>query len=114
MYQAASTYGWPRVYKRVLELNRIHTPLHHQGAVRFAVRGAIESPLKIYDVITDSKVVEFAKNVAESNEIIPNSKLKNNVDPPSFLVSMASILAKSMTPMKFISALEAESKKKRG
>ena len=66
VYQTASNYGWPRVYKRILELNKVHTPLHHQDAVRYAVRGAIESPLQIYNVITDSKVVDFAKNVVQS------------------------------------------------
>ena len=114
MYQAASNYGWPRVYKRVLELNRIHTPLQHQETVRFAVRGAIESPLKIYNVITDSKVVDFAKNVAQSNEIINDEKFKTSAQPPSFLMGLASIVAKSNTPMKFLSALEEEAKKKRG
>ena len=112
MYQAASNYGWPRVYKRILEQSRVHMPKESQKLIRGSVRAAIESPLKIYHVIADSHVGDLARKVSQA------ATEKGNVSnagttPPSFIVSMSHVFAKSLTPIKFLKAIEEEASKRR-
>jgi hypothetical protein len=112
MYQAASNYGWPRVYKRILEQSRIHMPEESQVLIRGSVRAAIESPLKIYTAITDSHVGDLARKVSQAateKETVSN----NGTTPPSFIVSMSRIFANTLTPIKFWKAMEEEASKSR-
>jgi len=109
MYQAASNYGWPRVYKRILEQSRVHMPKESQILIRESVRAAIESPLKIYNVIADSHVGDLARKVSQA----ATEKENAGTRPPSFIVSMSHVFAKSLTPIKFLKAMEEEASKSR-
>ena len=46
-YIAGRQYGFPRLYRRILELNKQWTPVHSQAAVRKALAAALRSPTEV-------------------------------------------------------------------
>ena len=64
IYNAASAYGWPRVYKRILEQSRIHirSP-EDQKTIQYCVRSAIEQPTEMYIYLKDSKKVSGGRTM---------------------------------------------------
>ena len=115
IYSAASTYGWPRVYKRILEQSRIHIQSpQDQKTIQYCVRSAIEQPTEMYIYLKDSKVVDLAQKYIQSNtEYGDNIKMNSNKNsPPTFLYSWAKIFVQALTPLKFLSALGKEAEKK--
>eukprot|EP00937_MAST-01D_sp_MAST-1D-sp2_P007829 g7829.t1 len=108
VYKAASEYGWPRVYRRLLEKNREHVPPEHQAGVRMAVSAYIRTPTRVFGAVRDSPyvgallqrltadiasgasnnlpapVVSLLKTVAQSTEAGKTlSELKKYAPPPS-------------------------------
>ena len=110
IYNTASAYGWPRVYKRILEQSRIHVPPQDQVFVQRCVRGAIEKPTEMYVYMRDSKVIDFAKSYVDSINVKKAGHAVN--EPPTFLYSFAQFFVQALTPYKFLSALGREAEKK--
>ena len=54
VYKAGSEYGWPRVYRRLLEKNREIVPVEHQAAVKLAIGAALRSPTQIFAIVRES------------------------------------------------------------
>ena len=49
VYNTASAYGWPRVYKRILEQTKLHVKsIDDQKHIQYVVRSAIEKPAEMY------------------------------------------------------------------
>ena len=110
IYNTASAYGWPRVYKRILEQTKLHVKsIDDQKHIQYVVRSAIEKPAEMYIFLKDSKVVDFAEKYINSVNNNNNTNVIKN--PPSFLYSFASIFVNAFTPLKFLSALGREAEK---
>ena len=54
VYKAGSEYGWPRVYRRLLEKNREIVPTEHQADVKEAIAAALRSPTQIFNIVRES------------------------------------------------------------
>ena len=65
-YKAGQRYGWPRVYRRVLEYNRAITPLSQQAYVRGVVKSAFHAPEKMAEALKDNLVFQLAMKMVEN------------------------------------------------
>ena len=54
VYKAGSEYGWPRVYRRLLEKNREIVPAEHQADVKEAIAGVLRSPTQLFSIVRES------------------------------------------------------------
>jgi hypothetical protein len=64
LYMAGKRYGWPRVYRRVLEYNKKLTPLPQQAGVVNAVKKAFHFPTQALQVIQSQEAYQFLKSYA--------------------------------------------------
>jgi hypothetical protein len=65
MYALAANYGFPRLYRRLLEQNRKLTPKDQQWIVREGLRRALRTPTEAYNVVRDSRVYSFFQKVVQ-------------------------------------------------
>ena len=65
-YRAGSRYGWPRVYRRVLEYNRAFTPKDQQSGVKSLVKRALHSPEQLADAVKNNAVFQLAVKLVEN------------------------------------------------
>jgi hypothetical protein len=54
IYQALAKYGFPRAYRRALELNRRVTPAAQQAQVQHLVKAAFYAPGKAYELLENN------------------------------------------------------------
>lgn len=95
LYNACKAYGWPRVYRRLLEQNRaVNTNLEAKKRLQYVVRLAIEAPPQFA-----AKLSEYAKVLMPFLQ-----KLAEQAEPnvPRFLVVAAKYVVNSQKPMKII------------
>lgn len=67
-YKAAESYGWDRLYRRLLKFNRIATPRATQPLVQAGIRTAIEFPPQAYGVFQETHMYKFAVDVSQSGK----------------------------------------------
>lgn len=89
LYLAARRYGFPRLYRRVLEQNRRITRTDLQPGVRTAVAAAFRAPSQVADVLA-----ERTKEVDKLLEDLQASDFaqKTTVIPGVSLASLASVV----------------------
>ena len=63
LYKLGSNYGWPLVYRRLLEQNKLRVAAEHQGKVQQALAKAFRSPAQIFELARDSHVAAFLQQV---------------------------------------------------
>jgi hypothetical protein len=83
VFKAAQSYGWPRVYRRIVEGIRATLPKSDQEGVQNSIKSAFRLPDKAVTLVTDSGVLNFAKKF--SKYIVD----KSPVNLPPFMVSLA-------------------------
>ncbi len=108
LYQTANSYGYHRVYRRLLESLRDNKKLNfsHESnrRIKAAIKEAIRFPTTAMDVIVRPEVVEFLNKSIDYISQTSNNKL------PTFMVTFASLLVKQ-TP--FGSVLDFLNSKKK-
>lgn len=65
LYYAAKKYGWSRVYRRALELNKQVTPLGQQARIQSSIRQVMVMPTKAAQLIHDSEIMKFVSRSGE-------------------------------------------------
>lgn len=99
LYNACKNYGWPKVYRRLLEQNRQFNRADPvlQARIQSLIRMAIETPPK------------FASQVASQVQIIIPflNQLVERAQPnlPPFLVAIAKFIVNSQKPVKIMQDL---------
>ena len=63
VYKLGSNYGWPLVYRRLLEQSQVHVPPEHRPAVRVALKKAFRSPTQVFVLARDSHVGAFLQQL---------------------------------------------------
>ena len=65
--EAGSKYGWPRVYRRLLETTNVYieSPLQ-RSRVRALIKQSMIVPGKAYKLIFDSETMRFAERVVKN------------------------------------------------
>ena len=104
LYKAGAAYGWPKLYRRLLEVNRSATPPASRAAVRTALSSAFRLPQTAAAVLQDPAVRDFAAAVAatstaKSLPLAPGVTLSTLIHaalnlPSNLVQSMASSVAK--------------------
>jgi len=94
IYVAGKKYGWPRVYRRLLEYNRKVTPAANQKAVRSAVAAGFRLPGEAFKILQREEVQKFLAVIgdskfAQSYSVFPGVTL-------SKVVSAARVLPKGV------------------
>jgi len=97
IYNACKTYGWPKVYRRLLEQNRIINSSRNkqlQMATKNTIRLAIEAPPKFAAQLSQhaETILPFLQKIVEQAE--PNM--------PRFLVAIARYIINSQKPIKIM------------
>lgn len=69
-YKAAESYGWDRLYRRLLKFNRIATPRATQPLVQAGIRTAIKFPPQAYGVFQETHMYKFAVDVSQSGKAL--------------------------------------------
>ncbi|CAB9504696.1 expressed unknown protein [Seminavis robusta] len=106
LYNAGRNYGWPRVYRRLLEHNRRFNGANPalQKQTQQLIRLGLEAP------------VQFAAQIAAQAQIIMPflNKLVERATPnvPSFLVAMAKYIVNSQKPVKIMQDLASSAAKR--
>lgn len=73
--EAGSTYGWPRVYRRLLEGTNIYIQSKPQRArVKSLIKEAIVIPGRAHKLVFDSEAVAFAEKMVSSARNSPQFK----------------------------------------
>lgn len=108
IYNACKAYGWPKVYRRLLEQNRFANAnnSNRQQQVQFVIRQAIEAPPKFAAQLSEymTIILPFLETVAKQTE----PKL------PRFLVVAIKYIINSQKPAKiFHDFLEVTTTKKK-
>jgi tetratricopeptide (TPR) repeat protein len=69
LWKAASSYGYPRIYRRLLEQTREHVPdpVRRKHANR-AIAGAIRAPQEALAMLTDSEVYPVLEKIARRGD----------------------------------------------
>ena len=65
LYTAGSRYGWPRVYRRVLEANRRLTPAPQRAATARGIRLALVAPGRALEAVRGTAAYELASRWVE-------------------------------------------------
>ena len=99
--QAANAYGWPRITRRLLKFNKLHTPPEAQRRVQAGVMQAIRTPSEAYSVLKDSEVYRFVDKVARDGA--------SHV--PGWVQSLANSVASKTSVYKALKELENEAKR---
>lgn len=102
IYNACKAYGWPNVYRRLLEQNRMinHNNSAVQKTTKDAIRMAIEAPPKFVGQLSTqySKVVQpFLQQIVAVSE--------TNTMMPRFMVAMIKYVLNSQKPVKLVQDL---------
>lgn len=66
IYAAGSRYGWPRVFRRLVEFNKRVTPAGSQRAVQSAIKQGFRLPLAAVQLLRDPSVQLFLASAAEA------------------------------------------------
>ena len=108
IYNACKAYGWPKVYRRLLEQNRSANSNNasRQQKVQFVIRQAIEAPPKFAAQLSEymTIILPFLQTIAKQTE--PNL--------PRFLVVAIRYIINSQKPAKiFHDFLEVTTTKKK-
>ena len=108
IYNACKAYGWPKVYRRLLEQNRFANSNNasRQQQVQFVIRQAIEAPPKFAAQLSEymTIILPFLQTIAKQTE--PNL--------PRFLVVAIRYIINSQKPAKiFHDFLEVTTTKKK-
>ena len=99
LYNACKSYGWPKVYRRLLEQNRI---LHRQApgnaaieeAARRAIRLAIEAPPKF--------AAQLSQHVETLRPLLDYVTSQAQPRLPEFIVAIAKFILNSQKPVKVV------------
>ena len=88
IYKAAKHYGFPRVYRRIIEGIRNTVPVENQASIRSKVRTAMRLPNKAYPLLKDSGMIDFVNKY--SDLIVKNSP----ISVPPFMYDAATMVQK--------------------
>ena len=103
-YYAADSYGWPRVYRRILEANR-HANADDaaaQALVRDSLKLVLRTPTQAYTVLTDNEVLRRVGAVAEE------LTAPYAASTPDFLKDLGTSIVKRTKAGKIVNDLEKE------
>jgi hypothetical protein len=107
LYQYGSRYGWPRVYRRILEANRRLTPPAQQPFVRAAIKAAFIVPAKTGEVIANTEVYRLAMRALEEQQ-------QAHAIGPRTAAALQRVLANGVAVAKDFGDLAARSLPRRG
>ncbi len=79
-YKALSAYGWPRVYRRLMEQNRVLTPKAAQPVVADAVKSALRSPTTAYRGLQTPEVRRFVDRLSGIRPLAMPGALRSLVE----------------------------------
>ena len=103
---AAEAYGYPRIYRRLLEgMKIINIPVEQRKPIKITIKESIRFPSTAYNVITSSETSNFLLKYLEYT----NSHINANI-PPFFLI-IAKILAKKTPIGRILDLLEKSARK---
>lgn len=111
MIVAANEYGYPRIYKRLLEglklisINNINN--NQRTIIKQQIKLAIRTPSNIYNIISNHEVIEFISRYIAL--LLQHEKIKN---VPPFMFTVAKIIAKKTTLGKYVDLIDKTIKKK--
>jgi hypothetical protein len=101
VYSALSKYGFPRVYRRLLEQNRLNVALEHQPTVKRSIERIFRSPTELFTAALDSQTAAFLRTVIKN---------KSTNLPPA-LLTVAEQVLESSPAGKVVKELEKHRKK---
>ena len=103
-YYAADSYGWPRIYRRLLEANRTANADDpaSQRLVRDSLKLVLRTPTQAYSVLADNEILQKVGAVA-SELGAPYAK-----NTPDFLKDLGTTIAKRTKTGKIVQDLEKE------
>ncbi len=88
---AAQTYGWNRIYRRVLEgMRSLRLPPDQSLLLKNNIKTAIRSPTIAYETLMNNETVVFIENY--SKFVVEKSGLDKKIPP--FLVTLATYYLK--------------------
>ena len=65
IYAASKQYGIPRIYRRMLEANKMYTPIEQQKTVGNSIAKAIRAPTQAYSIVQQSPVYALLQQAAK-------------------------------------------------
>ena len=90
-YQAAASYGWHKIYRRLLEANnRLVDKKEDRLIVQDTIKQAMRFPTKVVDILDESHTVAFLQKYAK--ELTTDLETKA---PPFFVNAAKLVLAKT-------------------
>ena len=103
-YYAADSYGWPRVYRRILEANRAANAADPaaQRLVADSLKLVLRTPTQAYTVLADNEVLRRVGAVAEE------LTAPYAANTPDFLKDLGSSIVKRTKAGKIVNDLEKE------
>ena len=102
LWKAASSYGYPRIYRRLREQTREHVPNKVQRAlVDRAIAEAIRAPTRALVMLTDSEVYPVLEKIARQGDASAKSVM------PPFLYTLLRTGLEASAPVKYSSGLRS-------
>jgi hypothetical protein len=111
MIVAANEYGYPRIYRRLLEglklisINNINN--NQRILLKQHMKSTIRTPSNIYNIVSNHEVTEFMSRYIAL--LLQHEKIRN---VPPFMITLAKIIAKRTTLGKYVDLVEKTLKKK--
>ena len=70
-FSAMNAYGFPRIYRRLLEQNKVFIPAYAQKQTAAAIRLGFDYPTRIYSIVRDEEYVRLLlSSIAKSGSHI--------------------------------------------
>jgi hypothetical protein len=99
LWKAGNSYGWPRVYRRLLEYSKRVTPLSAQPVVRASLKTGLRLPGQAVSLLKKPEVQQYLETLenstfAKSCSVIPGVHLSAVIKavrslPETFIMSVA-------------------------
>jgi tetratricopeptide (TPR) repeat protein len=94
VYKAANSYGWPRIYKRLLEQTKIHVEIDTRPHVNHLIKTAIRAPTEAYAAVMDTEVHKALTKIVD----VANTSAKTTLPP--FLYTLVSTAVEGLLPVR--------------
>ena len=107
LWKAASDYGWPRIYRRLVEQTREHVPDPVQRAnVNNAIAGAIRAPAEALTLVTDSSVYPVLEKIAKQGDVQAKKIM------PPFVYALIRAGLEATAPVKYSAGVRSAVKRR--
>ena len=94
VYKAASTYGYPRIYKRLLEQTKIHVEPATRPHVNHLIKTSIRAPTQAYAAVMDTEVHRAITKIIAAGDNTAQTNL------PPFMYTLLETAVEGLLPVK--------------